>query len=486
MTPTARVGLALIAKNESGNLPTLLASVEGAFDRVVLVDTGSRDRTVEIFTQWAIGQTEAGALHTWDRGSFKWCDDFAAARRAADELLVFGPAEAENTLPLVDWVVWADCDDEIHGAQNLRAIADRAPADVVAYGAGYDYARAGDNGPCICYLRRERLVRAGAGRWEGRVHEAQIIHGPVEWLPPEVAEWRHRKPVDHGGQSNRRNLKILKRWAKAEPTNARVVGYLGTELAGCGKHVEALPWFERYQALEVDWPEERAQFYRKQAASLFALGRVDEAIDQALEALKHHPTWPDSYLTLAEGYHRRGEDEKAVAWAQRVLELGVPDTLLIINPLDYTAQPHVVLCLALQALGDLPRALEHAGRLLEQAPGHPEVSQAAAQIRGRLKKDRAARFYVHQAQELVQHDEQLKALALLTDALPYYLTEHPEIITCRSQLRERLAPILGGGYDDHYADGGSKPEDPTGADVAGQLPRSHFLARGIAEQIEAA
>jgi hypothetical protein len=42
MTPT--VGLAVVARDEEDNLPYLLASVEGAFDQIVLVDTGSEDQ----------------------------------------------------------------------------------------------------------------------------------------------------------------------------------------------------------------------------------------------------------------------------------------------------------------------------------------------------------------------------------------------------------------------------------------------------------
>ena len=53
------VGLAIIARDEAANLPWLLDSVRGAFDQVVLCDTGSTDATVEIFEQWARAHAEA-------------------------------------------------------------------------------------------------------------------------------------------------------------------------------------------------------------------------------------------------------------------------------------------------------------------------------------------------------------------------------------------------------------------------------------------
>lgn len=78
------VGLALIAKDEEEALPGLLASVEGAFDQVALLDTGSTDRTVEVFEEWSAAEKvrQPGFISTL--GHFEWCDDFAAARNAAD------------------------------------------------------------------------------------------------------------------------------------------------------------------------------------------------------------------------------------------------------------------------------------------------------------------------------------------------------------------------------------------------------------------
>ena len=43
-----RVSLTMIVKNEEGNLPACLASASSLVDEIVVVDTGSTDRTKEM------------------------------------------------------------------------------------------------------------------------------------------------------------------------------------------------------------------------------------------------------------------------------------------------------------------------------------------------------------------------------------------------------------------------------------------------------
>ncbi len=64
----------MIVKNEETSLPPCLSSVKCVVDEMVILDTGSTDRTVEIAQQLG-----ARVYH------FQWCNDFSAARNAALE-----------------------------------------------------------------------------------------------------------------------------------------------------------------------------------------------------------------------------------------------------------------------------------------------------------------------------------------------------------------------------------------------------------------
>ena len=80
----------MIVRDEEENLPHCLESVRGLFDEIVVVDTGSVDRTKEI-------AREFGAK-VFD---FVWVDDFAAARNEA-------LAHATG-----DYAFWLDADDVV-------------------------------------------------------------------------------------------------------------------------------------------------------------------------------------------------------------------------------------------------------------------------------------------------------------------------------------------------------------------------------------
>lgn len=67
-----KLSLCAIALNEEVALPKCLSSVQGVVDEIVLLDTGSSDRTIEIALSFG--------AKVYD---YKWCNDFSAARNEA-------------------------------------------------------------------------------------------------------------------------------------------------------------------------------------------------------------------------------------------------------------------------------------------------------------------------------------------------------------------------------------------------------------------
>jgi tetratricopeptide (TPR) repeat protein len=80
----------MIARNEERFLRSCLNSVKGLVNEIILVDTGSNDKTVDI-------AREFGAKIYY----FQWCDDFAAARNCSID-------KATG-----DWILVLDADEEL-------------------------------------------------------------------------------------------------------------------------------------------------------------------------------------------------------------------------------------------------------------------------------------------------------------------------------------------------------------------------------------
>lgn len=67
-----RFSLCMIVKNEEAVLKDCLDSLQALMDEIIIVDTGSTDRTKEIAAQY-----------TDKIYDFQWCNDFSAARNFA-------------------------------------------------------------------------------------------------------------------------------------------------------------------------------------------------------------------------------------------------------------------------------------------------------------------------------------------------------------------------------------------------------------------
>ena len=145
-----RVSLCMIVKNEEANLPTCLESVADLFDEIIVVDTGSADRTKQLAAGFGAGVFD-----------FPWCDDFAAALNE--------PIRHATG----DWIFRLDADDRLdeENRQRLRALFAALTDENVAYMMKYH----SPEGVGATVSDQPRLFRKHpAIRWHYRIHE-QII-----------------------------------------------------------------------------------------------------------------------------------------------------------------------------------------------------------------------------------------------------------------------------------------------------------------------
>nr|WP_231135152.1 glycosyltransferase [Motilibacter deserti] len=159
MRPT--LAAVLIVKDEEHTLARCIASLEplarsGLLTAVHVHDTGSSDATVQV-------ARELGATVT----SGPWTDDFAAARNAALSAVT------------AEWALSLDADECLQ--VDAEALG-RLLGEVAADGLTVEIENVHDDGTHT--HRHERLLRVGAVRWTGRVHErlAPVAGGQLRLL----------------------------------------------------------------------------------------------------------------------------------------------------------------------------------------------------------------------------------------------------------------------------------------------------------------
>lgn len=340
----------MIVRNEEENLGRCLQSVRDAVDEIIIVDTGSVDKTKEI--------ARAFTAHVHD---FEWCDDFSAARNAA-----FSYA----TKP---FMMWMDADDmmENDAREKLCALKMRLDEHVDAVMMPYHCGIGADGKPSLVF-ERERIVRRGAGFFfSGAVHEAIALRGQVLHEPIPICHMGR-----HAQQSGRRNLAIYeKRMAEGQAMTPRDQYYYARELMACGETVRAEQAFALFLQMN-GWTPNVIDAHMQRGECLRRLKRPEEAKSEFLAALSFGVPPAEALCALGDCMLEEGKTEAAAFWYRAALALEVPNAGMgFVNPQAYRYLPAIQLCVCLDRLGDARGAEEMNELALRYKPDDPSGLQ---------------------------------------------------------------------------------------------------------------
>ncbi len=341
-----RVSVCLIVKNEERLLPQCLRSVRELAFQIVVVDTGSTDRTRDI-------AGEMGA----EVYSFAWRDDFGAARNAALE-------RARG-----DWILSLDADEELMPGQAEVLKREIQAAGVMGYrlrmfNVGHEQQgwacapRLFRNSPGLYFAGRINQeafssVQARCEEW-GLKNElggtALLHHGYTE----EITADRHKIE---------RNLRLLERGIQESPGDPNLLMNLGVELvrsgkleAGLERYWEAFRLVSGLPAARVA-PEWREALLTQLATHLMAAGRFAEIVqlwqvpfanNGGLTAAQHFSLGV-ALLELKRPAEGAGQIRQCIAKRDRHSFTPIP-------PEIHKAGPHHCLALCLLALNDVAGA----------------------------------------------------------------------------------------------------------------------------------
>lgn len=358
------ISLCMIVKNEENTIARCLESVQGIADEIVIVDTGSTDRTKEI-----VGR------YTDKIYDFTWIDHFAAARNYA------------FSLATMEYILWLDADDVILEPDRLQFLALKKNLDPLMDAVNMPYHLAFDQfGNLTFSLRRNRLVKRSRNfQWIGAVHEFLEIGGHV--LNVDFAVTHKEEAHDSD-----RNLKIYeKRLANGEQFSPRDLYYFANELYEHHQLERAVEYYKKFLDTGMGWVEDQISACGKLADCFKHLGDHENEHFYLYKSFQYDTPRAEFCCRLGYNHLNAGNYKQAVFWYKLATELEKPlDNWGQLFHACWTWLPHLQLCVCYDRLGWHDLAYKHNEIARSFRPEDPQIIHNKNYLEGVLGKNTIA------------------------------------------------------------------------------------------------
>lgn len=345
----ATISLCMIVKNEEEVISRCLESVADLVDEIIIVDTGSTDRTKELV-----------AAFTDQIYDFPWIDDFAAARNYAFE---------QGTM---DYCMWLDADDILlpQDREMFRQVKDTLTPDVnvvmMKYNTAFDA-----NGNVTFSYYRERIIKNKVGmRWVGAVHEVVI---PVGKKIHSDCAVTHRKLR---ASDPDRNLRIFEGLlAKGEKLDPRQKFYYGRELYYHKRYADAVQVFEQFLDSNEGWVENVIDACAQCAYCYYKLEKEEEALRCLLRSFVYDVPRAERCCDIARHFFDRKRYQQSIYWYTQAL--GCEQNQQgggFVSTDCYGYIPYIQMCVCYDALGQREKAILYNEKAAEFKPDSVAVA----------------------------------------------------------------------------------------------------------------
>jgi len=355
------VSLCMIVKNEEDTIGRCLESVKGLLDEIVIVDTGSTDKTKEIVSQYT------------DRVfDFVWIEDFAAARNFA-----FSQAK-------MDYIFWLDADDVLMKEDYEKFLTLKETLDpsvdsvTMNYHLSFD-----DNGNLNSSIRRNRLVKKHNNyKWIGAVHEYLEVWGNI--IDSEIAV-THSK-IHHDSD---RNLRIYEnRLKKGEEFSPRDLFYFANELIDHQMYERAIYYYEKFLATEKGWIEDNIAACGKIADCYFHLKEPEKEYESIIRSFQFDHPRPEFCCRLGYYFLHKNEFKVSAFWYELALKIDISkNNWGFQNHACSTWLPHLQLSVCYERLGEFMKSYHHNEIARQYQPNHPSVIHNKKNLESILKME---------------------------------------------------------------------------------------------------
>ncbi|WP_442597933.1 glycosyltransferase [Neobacillus sp. D3-1R] len=302
---TTRLSLCMIVKDEEDCIARCLDSVKDIVDEILIVDTGSTDRTLEICKSFGAKIEK-----------FKWNGSFADARN-------YGIQKATG-----DWIIWLDADEELDiAAQNgFFEGSHFEDYDIINlhlinyYGDQVDVNNTTD-------IAHTRLFRNNGIQFVNKMHECldlkNVSNARIGHLDVKVHHYGYLNSITKKKGKSDRNLKMLKRQIKDGENVYWAHYFIGLEYYNMNKYQEAL---EHVNLSILAFLREKvlppSMVYKLKYSILIATGHFEMALEGIKKAILLYPDYVDLRFFRGVILYHLEDYESSIKSFKECLELG--------------------------------------------------------------------------------------------------------------------------------------------------------------------
>ena len=388
----ATISACLMVKNEEELLPGCLDSIRNWVDEIIVVDTGSEDKTVEIAESYG-----AKVYHQ------PWENDFSKHRNYTIELAT------------MDWVFIIDADERIY-EEDVHELLIHTNNDDVKVISLYVYNVYGDNEDTVTFLNSPRLFRSKLNlRYNGAVHNQLQI-------PSEILVLNTKLRLKHLGydlspekmrKKHVRTKTLLEEQLKENPENAfalynyaQILHSMGKDSHDWNKYaplmIESAGKAVSLTAPDKDRPVHLMCLYIM-ALAYHYIGDYDNAIKYSQMALEAKSNYLDALILLGYVYNRKEDFQKSNEYYHRYLKAQKDfegatdeDSLILFHPASLT-DAYSGLGKNALVTSDWDNARRHYQKILELNPKYKRVNELLGRIELEAKDyDKAAGYFEKQ------------------------------------------------------------------------------------------
>lgn len=333
----------MIVKNEEKVLARCLDSVKDLVDEIIIVDTGSSDKTKEIAREY-----------TDKIYDYVWVDDFSAARN-------FSYSKAS-----MDYTFWLDADDIILEEDKIKFNQLKENLDpsidivMMKYNATID----DFNNPTLSYYRERLTKRANNHIWKEPVHEYLELSGNI--INSDICI-THKK--DNNDNSDR-NLSIYEKIvSKGEELSTRGLYYYGRELYNWQRYEDSIKYINKFLDSNLGWVEDNIGSCHLLSQCYQCLNDREGMLNSLLKSFKYDKPRAEICCQLGQFYMDDSNYQRAIVWLTLATQLKKPEDNWGFIQHDYWGYiPNMQLCVCYYKIGKIKEAIKYNEKAAEFKP----------------------------------------------------------------------------------------------------------------------